>query len=82
MPLLLVVLTLALLAPLLVRGAAALLRAYLLAIVLFLPAGALLRVGPGADPVVYFGTTALWGTLLLGGCMARRRRARAPGGAA
>lgn len=78
MAILLALLLLVALFPLVLRIARLLLRAHLWAILLFLPAGMLLRAGPGEDLRIYFGATALWALCLVG--YARHRRRRGAGG--
>lgn len=62
-----------LLAPLAFRATRALFFAQLWLVCLFLPAGLLLRLGPGEDMRVFFGVSAVWGLLLLTVWRARRR---------
>jgi hypothetical protein len=62
--------------PVVFRVAWFLVRANVVLIALFLPAGLLLRHGPLHDPQAYLGVTALWGVVLLA-LMVRRRAARA-----
>jgi hypothetical protein len=71
--LLVLLLLLILLAPLAFRATRALFVAQLWLVCLFLPAGLLLRLGPGEDMRVFFGVSAVWGLLLLTVWMARRR---------
>jgi hypothetical protein len=71
--LLVLLLLLILLAPLAFRATRALFVAQLCLICLFLPAGLLLKLGPGEDMRVYFGVSAVWGLLLLTGWRAWRR---------
>lgn len=71
--LLVLLLLLILLAPLAFRATRALFVVNLWLVCLFLPAGLLLRLGPGEDMRVFFGVSAVWGLVLLTVWMARRR---------
>lgn len=71
--LLVLLLLLILLAPLAFRATRALFFAQLWLVCLFLPAGLLLKLGPGEDMRVFFGVSVVWGLLLLTAWMARRR---------
>lgn len=68
-------LALAVLLPPVLRLLRAILVLHLWTIVLFLPAGFLLRLG-NRDMGVYFGVTAAWGALLAGWRIRRRWTAR------
>lgn len=75
----LAVAALVLLAPVLLRFLRAVIRVHLWTVVLFLPAGLLLRFGGNEDMRVFALVTAGWGLILASWCVSRalgRRRAR------
>ena len=70
------VLVLALALPLVLRLLRALFRLHLWAVVLFLPAGLLLRFGGNEDMAAFAFVTLAWGALLAGWLIRRRWAAR------
>jgi hypothetical protein len=75
MLLILLIAGIVLLLPMALRTVRVLFRAHLLAVVLFLPAGLLLRYGPNQDLRLFACVTCLWG-LILGTWLLSRRSAR------
>jgi hypothetical protein len=73
-PLLFVLVVLIVLLPVLIRIARFLLLAHVWLVVLFLPAGLLVRYGPSQDMRLFFGVTAAWSLTLIAYCIRVRMR--------
>lgn len=78
-PLLFVLIVLLVLLPILIRIAKFLLLAHIWLVVLFLPAGLLVRYGPSQNMRLFAGVTSLWFIVLLAYRVVRALRARKQG---